>query len=243
MLNKINFNCLNLNRKNKIIVFPFSAQARSFSTSSKLYKDEGPNLDNLDYKSDQSLWKKKIQRDFKKAYGGGFLGYSYLYNFGYVSQFVNTIDTTNLQLDNDNLKAFEQVNLIADNKRLENLEILKTKLKDYLSVIPETETWSILPVVRWESSAEQYKSFTLSESIKMNKFVSTSLLAQTLLDDLEEIVREYYLRDADLELILMSRPWLDVDEFDLDRFLDRKSLADHFDEVLGKKIIGLDQFS
>ena len=55
VLNKINFNCLNLNRKNKIIVFPFSAQARSFSTSSKLYKDEGPNLDNLDYKSDQSL--------------------------------------------------------------------------------------------------------------------------------------------------------------------------------------------
>ena len=89
--------------------------------------------------------------------------------------------------------------------------------------------------MRWESSAEQYKSFTLSESIKINKFVSTSLLAQTLLDDLEEIVREYYLRDADLELILMSRPWLDVDEFDLDRFLDRKSLADHFDEVLEKK--------
>ena len=34
----------------------------------------------------------------------------------------------------------------------------------------------------------------------------------------------------------MGRPWLSVDEFDPERFLDRKSLVYHFDEVLEKKL-------
>lgn len=50
---------------------------------------------------------------------------------------------------------------------------------------------------------------------------------------------EYDLRDADLELYLMGRPWLSVDEFNLDRFLDRKSLEHQFNQVLEKKISAL----
>lgn len=82
--------------------------------------------------SDQSLWKKKHQRDFKKAYGGGFLGYEHIYNFGLVSQFVDTVDSLNLDLDEDPVKAFDQLNLFLENKRLENIEKLESKLKDYI---------------------------------------------------------------------------------------------------------------
>jgi hypothetical protein len=48
---------------------------------------------------------------------------------------------------------------------------------------------------------------------------------------------KYNLLDGDIELYMMGRPWLDVDEFDLDRFLDRNSLSDLFNEVLEKKIL------
>lgn len=55
---------------------------------------------------------------FKKAYGGGYLGYTKIHNLGNVSQFVATIDTSNLQLDKDKMKAFEQVNLLSRNKKI-----------------------------------------------------------------------------------------------------------------------------
>lgn len=181
-----------------------------------------------------SLWKKKHKRDFKKAYGGGFLGYDHIYNFGHVSQFVATIDTSNLELNTP--KDNEQLILDSINKDLENLERLESKLKDYVYEIPETETWSILPVVRFESSAEQYTSFTLSDSIKFTKLINTNLLADIILLDLKKIIAGYYLRDADLELIIMGRPWLSVDEFDLDRFLDRQDLDNHFNRVIEKKL-------
>jgi hypothetical protein len=46
------------------------------------------------------------------------------------------------------MKAFEQINLLSRNKRLENLAKLESKLKDYIYEIPEAQIWSILPVVR-----------------------------------------------------------------------------------------------
>lgn len=50
------------------------------------------------------------------------------------------------------------------------------------------------------------------------------------------MLREYSLRDADLELYLMGRPWLSVDEFNIDRYLDKDNLISHFDAVIEKKI-------
>jgi hypothetical protein len=61
-------------------------------------------------------------------------------------------------------------------------------------------------------------------------------LAEQIIHDIQNILREYTLRDADLELYLMGRPWLSVDEFDLDRYLDRDNLASHFDAVIEKKL-------
>ena len=244
MLNEINL--YSNSHLNKILIKynyfykPFTAQTRSFSTSSKYNKGDDnnnePDLDNLTYKSDISLWKKKHQRDFKKAYGGGFLGYDYIYNFGLVSNIIGTADTSKLQLDEDIHKAHEELNLFLNKNRLEKIENLKFKLKDYIYVLPETETWSILPVVRWESSVDQYQSFSISESIKITKDIDISLLADTLVWDLTKIIDEYSLKDADLELYIMGRPWLSVDEFDIDRFIDRKNLSDKFNEVLEKKL-------
>ena len=242
ILNDIHFYTYNSNEKFVSTVFPLAyshnlrTQARKFSTKS-YGKSNEPDLDNLTYKSDISLWKKKHQRDFKKAYGGGFLGYDYIYNFGLVSNIIGTADTSKLQLDEDIHKAHEELNLFLNKNRLEKIENLKFKLKDYIYVLPETETWSILPVVRWESSVDQYQSFSISESIKITKDIDINLLADTLVWDLTKIIDEYSLKDADLELYIMGRPWLSVDEFDLDRFIDRKSLSDLFNEVLEKKLL------
>jgi hypothetical protein len=121
MLKEIQFESLLINNKFKpSILSSLSLNTRSFSTSSKKnIVDNDPNLDNLDYNSDQSLWDKKIIRDFKKAYGGGYLGYSYSYNFGNITEF--TSYTNNLEYD------------ICKTT-------LESKLKDYIYVIPGTET-------------------------------------------------------------------------------------------------------
>lgn len=213
MFNEIKFYSKFLNNKIKIL----NLQNRNFSTSSKFSNNNiEPDLDNLDYMSDQSLWDKKNIRDFKKAYGGGYLGYSYSYNFGNITEF--TSYTNNLEFD-----------ICKSN--------LESKLKDYIYVIPATETWSILPVLRWELSGGQYRALTLSESIKINKNISTSLLAETIIHDISNMFSKYNLLDGDIELYMMGRPWLDVDEFDLDRFLDRNSLSDLFNKVLEKKLL------
>jgi hypothetical protein len=90
--------------------------------------------------------------------------------------------------------------------------------------------------VRFESSAEQYTSFTISDSIKITKNIDISLLADIILLDLKNTISEYSLIDVDLDLYIMGRPWLSVDEFDLDRFVDRKNLEHIFIEVLEKKL-------
>jgi len=50
------------------------------------------------------------------------------------------------------------------------------------------------------------------------------------------MLHKYNLIEGDLELYLMGRPWLSVDEFDLDRYLDKDNLAPHFDAVIEKKL-------
>jgi hypothetical protein len=60
--------------------------------------------------------------------------------------------------------------------------------------------------VRFEFSAEQYKSFTLSESIKITRNVDVSPLADLMVYKIREVLNEYSLRDVDLEFIFMSRP-------------------------------------
>ena len=230
MLNDIKFDDLNLSkyRKNIYSVFPFTylhlfnKQARSFSTFTSIEKNninENKNLEDTDpeienYKLELKSMHAQEIKILKKAYGGGYLGYTKIHNFGNVSQFVD----------------------INDLKILQNKEILITKLKEYVIEIPENVTYSVLPVLRWESSKGYFSSLTVSNSIKIIRNINIDLLSEKIIYDIFETLREYSLRDQDLKLFIMGRPWLSVAEFKLDRILDRKSIEHVFDSEIEKKL-------
>jgi hypothetical protein len=126
------------------------------------------------------LWRKKEIRDLKKAYGGGYLGYTKIHNFGNISQFVE----------------------LQELGYPEGLKFLSIKLKGYAIEIPENVTFSILAVLRWESSNGNYNSLTISDSIKITRGINTDLLAEKFISDIKEVLLEYSLRDEDLDLFI-----------------------------------------
>jgi hypothetical protein len=67
-------------------------------------------------------------------------------------------------------------------------------------------TYSVLPVFRWQFANGQYRSLTISDSIKITRFISINLLAENILYDIQEILLMYELRDEDIEFYLMGRP-------------------------------------
>src|SRR5258706_4809258 len=140
ILSEIKFSYNKNNKFKSIIKF----QSRNFSTSafnSNNYEND-PELkaNRLELIKRKPEDKIKTLKAFKKAYGGGFLGYSHIYNFCNITQFTSYKN----RLEYGTCKS--------------NLEI---KLKDYISIIPETETYSILPVLRWEYSGGGYRSLTI----------------------------------------------------------------------------------
>ena len=152
---------------------------------------------------------------FKKAYGGGFLGYNHIWNFGNIDQFTEY---------NNNLE-YEAC-----------ISKLESKFKDYVNIIPETVTYSILPVLRWQYSTGEYRSLTVSDSIKINKNISIDLLAESVIFYIKKMFNKYSLLEGDLELYIMGRPWLSVDEFYLYRYSERENLTHLFNEVMEKKL-------
>jgi hypothetical protein len=101
------------------------------------------------------------------------------------------------------------------------IDNLISKLQIYVNEIPENVTYSVLPVLRWQISGGSYRSFSITENVKFTIKISLSLLAEKILWDIQKTLRDYSLRDADLDLYLMGRPWLSVDEFELGKFIDR----------------------
>src|SRR5258706_271135 len=145
-LNDINFFPTDIKFNNiKPVLFSQGYNSRSFSTytNNNINEIENNNLDpdnlnSVNHNSDQSLIKQL--KEFKKAYGGGYLGYTHIYNFGSVTQFTSYSSELEFEACRENLIS---------------------KLKDYLYVIPETETYSILPVIRFEHSEKEYKSLSI----------------------------------------------------------------------------------
>jgi hypothetical protein len=188
-----NFNFKSFNEKN---ILYSSLQRRSFSTTNKNKNETNRGIEYYKAKFDAEypLKRAKKLKEFKKVYGGGYLGYTHIQNFGYVSQFFQTdIDT------------------------LFYIDRLESELKEYINQIPENVTYSILPVIRWQSTKGEASSRTISHSIKITRFTSTNLIAKQMLYDVSEFFIDYYPIGADLELYLMGRPWLKTDEFDLDQ--------------------------
>lgn len=85
----------------------------------------------------------------------------------------------------------------------------------FLNEIPENMTYSILPFLRWQYSNGNYKSATVSNSIKITRFTSNDLLAETIADSVQSSLRKYNLADLDIDFFLMARPWLSADDFNL----------------------------
>jgi hypothetical protein len=167
-------------------------------------------------------------KNFKKAYGGGYLGYTKIQDLGSITQFVDT--------EIINSEGDYRIMSILNPSYLEKLKILSIKLKDYTLEIPEDWTYSILPVLRWETANEKFNSVSISDSIKITRDINTDLIAENLIHDTLNMLREYSLRDLDLNLLILGRPWLNVDEFNFDRFLIRDKLTDVFDTIIEKKI-------
>ena len=208
-----NFNFNSLRLTSKSVLFSQSYNTRSFSTFTKNNNINDLENNALECNSDKYLQAQEIKQ-FKKVYGGGYLGYKKINNFGNVYQFVD--------LENSSYS--------------ENLKGLSLKLKGYTIEIPENIIYSILPVLRFESSEGVYTSLSVSDSIKISRSINTELLADTLIKDIKNILREYSLRDQDLDLFIMGRPWLSVDEFNIDRYLDRENLTHVFNKVIENKL-------
>ena len=199
--------------------FIFS-QTKNFSTYSKNKFNEPVDLfpgfePELIAQNEQklALFKEQDIKNFKKVYGGGYLGYSHISNFGHISQFITLMDFHNLQ-----------------NKI--NLEV---KIKGYVNDIPEDVVYSVLPVIRWQNPNGNYQTLTISKSIKITKDISLELIANKLERDLNEILWIYDLADTDLEFYVMSRPWLKRDAFDI----EKTGLTNIFNEQLEKEISSL----
>jgi hypothetical protein len=83
---------------------------------------------------------------------------------------------------------------------------LEPQLKDYLNEIPENMIYSILPLIRWQYSDGDYKSTTISKSIKVTRFTSCSLLAERIVYSLHKILNVYKLQGTYMDLLIMGRP-------------------------------------
>src|SRR5258706_206274 len=94
-LNDINFFPTDIKFNNiKPVLFSQGYNSRSFSTytNNNINEIENNNLDpdnlnSVNHNSDQSL--KKQLKEFKKAYGGGYLVYTHIYNFSSVTKFTS----------------------------------------------------------------------------------------------------------------------------------------------------------
>ena len=106
------------------------------------------------------------------------------------------------------------------------------KIIEYLSKIPLDIIYSVLPFIRWHDSKGNYRTLTISKSIKINKNTSKKLLANKLEQDLNEILKTYELANKTMDFYLMSRPWLKRDDFNI----DEAGLTNLFNEQLEREL-------
>ena len=203
-LNKNNNNSSNLN---------YDSELNSDPAIENLNNDQIIELFQNDpefHKKYQALHKSKAVNAFKKVYGGGILGYSDIKFFGNVSQFIE----------------------LAGLEYLQFIDNLENKLNEYLNEIPENVVFSLLPVLRWQYINGEHNSLSISESIKITRDTDRILLAKRILLNISETLRIYELQGLDIELIMMGRPWLSADDFDI----EKSGLTDIFDEQIEREI-------
>lgn len=90
----------------------------------------------------------------------------------------------------------------------------------------------MLPVLKWQYTKGEYRSVSISNSIKVTRNSDCSLLAEAVLHDITETLLNYDLQGLDIELILMGRPWLKTEDFNL----YTSDLVQMLDEQLEREI-------
>ena len=201
--------------------FSNNNKTRKFSTSSKFNgtpkvdSESAVDQDNLSYELDKEtfqLEKNKSYKEFKNFYKGGYLGYKDVHEFGNIAEY--------------NQLTGKELGDYYDN--------FKLKIEKYLSEIPENLIYSVLPVLRWEQSDGKYLSITVSSSIKVSKLFSTKILSIKIANYIHTAIMKYGIEggEGDVELLFLSRPWLEVDEFNV----GPQQLAQELSDQLEKDI-------
>ena len=233
-LNEINVTSSLTLAKNEVLNYYYSknknkfyTQSRNFSTYNKNVneiEDQNLNFDvELDYvtesnKKELSLIKNQAIKEFKKVYGNGYLGYKHIHSFSSVANLINSDDSISIEA---------------------NIKSLEPKFRDYLNEIPENITYSILPVLRWQNIDGDYKSSTISESIKITRLFDCNLLAEWVVYSLQDAFLKYEIKGLEIELFMMGRPWLRDEDF----MIREPEITQLLSEQIEKEIYGESKLS
>ena len=172
------------------------SQLRNYSTSIKdtINENDDLNSDTDSDNNDSTLTKTLAIKEFKKDYKGGYLGYNVVRNFGDIVPIIH---------QEKSLHLTQLVYNLLDN------------IKFYLNDIPENVLFSILPILKWKLTDGDYKTITISKSIKITRFSSPDVLLQRLILSIRTAVSIYILNVSNIDLLLIGRPWLSADDFNL----------------------------
>lgn len=153
----------------------------------------------------------KLLKNFKKKnYKGDYLGYQDIKFLGNISQL--------------NLSYESGIDLLEH-----WTESFYIKIKDYLNDMSDNITYSILPILKFKYPGERYKSITISKSIKVTRFISSELLSSKLFESVIKSTQKYDLEGLDVNLYLLSRPWLSSKDFNTDMSTVTKTLNDQIE--------------
>jgi len=131
---------------------------------------------NMDLIYKQENSKTKLNNDLRKIIHGGYLSYKNIESIGFV------------------------------NDLLENKPIFIKKLENYLDNLETNKTYTLLPVIRWINDETGFSnSITVSNSLKINKFVDKVLLAENISKSMRKSLHKYNLIQNNSEIVLMNR--------------------------------------
>ena len=147
----------------------------------------------------------KLNNDLRKLIGGGYTSYKNVISLGYL------------------------------NVLLENKPILLKNLFNYLEKLENNKCFTLLPVIRWIDDDTGFsKSITITNSIKITKFVDIDLLAERLNDSMFKAMNKYDVNNSNSELVLMNREWLDIKDFNIKND-DFSTITNTIDNILSIK--------
>jgi len=135
----------------------------------------GINVNSSNY-SNSAISKYKLNKELTKFIGGGYMSYKNVVTLGYLIELI-------------------------DNKPL-----FVNKLINYLANLDDNKTYTLLPVIRWiDEDTGLTQSISITESIKLTKFVDIDLIYEKINDYIIKAMYRYQVNNSNIELVLMNR--------------------------------------